>query len=119
MDSILISIKKLLGISAEYEPFDAEIITHINSAFSTLNQLGVGPANGFMIRDEDAVWSDFLPESMQLECVKTYMGQKVRLMFDPPDRTPVLQSLEKQVAEWEWRLNVVVDPAPTENVITN
>lgn len=117
MDSILISVKKLLGIAAEYEPFDAEIIAHINSVFSTLNQLGVGPAEGFMIEDEDAIWSDFLPTGTQLECVKTYMGQKVRLIFDPPDRTALLQALEKQVAEWEWRLNVAVDPAPTNIVV--
>lgn len=116
MESILTSVKKLLGISAEYEPFDAEIITHINSVFSTLNQLGVGPAEGFMIIDEDATWNDFLPAGKQLECVKTYMGQKVRLIFDPPDRANVLQALERQVAEWEWRLNVAVDLAPTEIV---
>lgn len=117
MDSILTSVKKLLGISAEYEPFDAEIVTHINSVFSTLNQLGVGPPEGFMIMDEDATWSDFLPAGQQLECVKTYMYQKVRLIFDPPASAATLQALERQIAEWEWRLNVAVDPAPT-NIVT-
>ena len=119
MDSILTSVKKLLGIAAEYEPFDAEIVAHINSVFSTLNQLGVGPAEGFMIKDEDATWSDFLPEGMQLECVKTYMGQKVRLIFDPPVSAATLQALERQVTEWEWRLNVAVDPAPTNIAVTD
>lgn len=119
MESILTSTKKMLGIAADYDHFDADIIMHINSVFMTLNQLGVGPDEGFMIMDEDACWSDFLPSGQQLEGVKTYMYQKVRLMFDPPVSSATLQALERQVTEWEWRLNVAVDPAiPNQEVIS-
>lgn len=119
MESILTSIKKMLGIGADYEQFDAELIMHINSVFMTLHQLGVGPAEGFTIGSKHAVWSEFLPEGQQLEGVKTYMYQKVRLIFDPPTGGALLQALERQIAEWEWRLNVAVDPAPTKIVTTD
>ena len=115
MESILTSIKKILGIDASYEHFDADIIMHINSVFMTLQQLGVGPAEGFKIVDEETVWKDFLPEGQQLEAVKTYMALKVRLIFDPPDRSIVVQAMEKQAAEFEWRLNVAVDPNPAQS----
>ena len=118
MESILTSIKKMLGIEESYEQFDAEIIMHINSVFMTLLQLGVGPTEGFTIASKHATWSEFLPAGQQLEAVKTYMGQKVRLLFDPPTSSALLQAMERQVAEWEWRLNVAVDPAPTEPTTT-
>lgn len=119
MESILTSIKKMLGIDADYTHFDAELIMHINSVFMTLHQLGVGPSEGYTISDSYGSWSDFLPEDRQLEAVKTYMGMKVRLIFDPPTSAATLQAMERQVSEWEWRLNVAVDPAPTEIVVTN
>lgn len=109
MDSILTSIKKLLGITAEYTQFDADLIIHINSVFSILTQLGVGPSTGFSIHDEYSVWTDFLPEDPRLEMVKTYVYLKVRLMFDPPDRSAVADAMKRQIDEFEFRLNVAAD----------
>lgn len=105
-DSILNSIKKILGIDPDYDEFDADIIMHINSAFATLDQLGIGPADGFMIDDDDAVWDDFLLGDTRLNSVKTYIGLKVRLVFDPPATSFGITAMEKQIAEHEWRLNV-------------
>ena len=111
MESILTSIKKLLGIAEEYEHFDNDIIMHINSVFMILTQLGVGPSKGFMITDSYAYWDDFLPEdSEKLQAVKTYMYMKVRLMFDPPTSSAVMESMNRTISELEWRLNVAVDP---------
>lgn len=110
MDSILISIKKLLGITGGYEHFDPDIIMHINSAFSVLNQLGVGPEEGFRIDGEGAEWSEFLKDDTRLEFVKTYIFLKVKLGFDPPFSSAVLESINRQISELEWRINVSVDP---------
>ena len=110
MDSILTSIKKLLGITEEYENFDQDIIMHINSAFMILNQLGVGPKNGFSINDKSSTWDEFIPESSNLEAVKTYVHLKVKLMFDPPLSSTVIEAIKSQINELEWRLNVSVDP---------
>ena len=111
MESILTSIKKLLGIAEEYEHFDNDIIMHINSVFMILTQLGVGPSKGFVITDSSASWDDFLPEGGEkLQAVKTYMYMKVRLMFDPPTSSAVMESMNRMVSEFEWRLNVAVDP---------
>ena len=104
MDSILTSIKKLLGITEGYEYFDADIIIHINSVFSILSQLGVGPPEGFSIKDKDAVWSDFLPESPLLEFVKSYTGIKVKMLFDPPLTSSVIESNNRILNELEWRI---------------
>lgn len=105
-DSILTSIKKLLGITEEYTHFDADIIIHINGVFMILSQLGVGSEEGFTISDASAVWSDFLPDGSNLELVKTYMYQKVKLLFDPPSSSTVMDALKRSVDEFEWRLNV-------------
>lgn len=110
MDSILTSIKKLLGIAEEYEHFDPDIIMHINSAFSVLTQLGVGPAEGFRIEDESTEWSEFLKDDLRLELVKTYIHLKVKLVFDPPSSSAVIESINRQITELEWRINVFVDP---------
>ena len=110
MDSILTSIKKLLGITEEYENFDQDIIMHINSAFMILNQLGVGPKNGFSINDKSSTWNEFIPEGNNLEAVKTYVHLKVKLMFDPPLSSTVIEAIKSQINELEWRLNVSVDP---------
>ena len=109
MDSILTSIKQLLGITAEYTQFHTDLIIHINSVFSILTQLGVGPSTGFSIHDEYSVWTDFLPEDPRLEMVKTYVYLKVRLMFDPPDRSAVADAMKRQIDELEFRLNVAAD----------
>ena len=114
MESILTSIKKLLGIAEEYEHFDNDIIMHINSVFMILTQLGVGPSKGFVITDSSASWDDFLPEGGEkLQAVKTYIYMKVRLMFDPPTSSAVIESMNRMINELEWRLNVAVDPGDT------
>lgn len=105
-DSILTSIKKLLGITEEYEHFDQDIIIHINSVFMILNQLGVGPSNGFSITDKTAVWSDFISEGVNIESVKSYIYLKVRLLFDPPTTSAVMESMNRIISELEFRLNV-------------
>ena len=105
-ESILTSIKKLLGITEEYTYFDVDIIMHINSVFSILTQLGVGPSNGFSIEDDSSTWDEFITDKSILESVKSYIYMKVRLMFDPPSSSFVLDSMDKMVKELEWRLNV-------------
>lgn len=106
MESILTSIKKLLGITEDYEHFDADIIMHINSVFMILNQLGVGPEKGFSISDETATWNDYLPDATNLEAVKSYIHLKVKLLFDPPLSSSVMESMQHIISELEWRLNV-------------
>jgi hypothetical protein len=116
--SILISTKKVLGIATDYTAFDLDIITHINAAFSTLTQLGVGPADGFMIEDADVEWYDYIANDIQLNTVKSYVFLKVRQLFDPPSTSYLITAMEKQIQEFEWRLNVNrettewVDPDP-------
>ena len=109
MESILTSIKKLLGIEEEYTQFDNDIIMHINSVFLNLTQLGVGPAEGFLIEDDTATWEDFIGDSNQLQAVKSYMYMKVKLLFDTPLSSSVIESMNRMIAELEWRLNVAVD----------
>ena len=109
MESILTSIKKLLGITEEYEHFDADIIMHINSVFLNLNQIGVGPEEGFFIEDETAEWVDFIGDSLPFHAVKSYMYLKVKLLFDPPLSSAVVESMNRQIAELEWRLLVAAD----------
>lgn len=106
MDSILTSIKKLLGITEAYDHFDTDLMIHINSVFSILTQLGVGPANGFSIAGKDAVWSDFMFDDARLEMVKSYVYLKVKLLFDPPLNSAVIESANRQLSELEWRINV-------------
>ena len=115
MESILNSIKKLLGIAEDYDYFDSDIIIHINSVFATLTQLGVGPEDGFSIDDESAKWEDFLPEERMLHSVKSYMFMKVKLMFDPPLSSAVIECTKEQIKELEWRLQVAVDSANTKS----
>lgn len=107
--SILTSIKKMLGVAEDYTEFDEDIITHINSVFLNLTQLGVGPEEGFMIEDNTSVWEDFIVDSIRLQAVKTYMYLKVKLLFDPPLSSSVTESFTRMIAELEWRLNVAVD----------
>lgn len=105
MESILLATKKLLGISSDYTHFDTDIILHINSTFMVLNQLGVGPLEGFSIANDKAIWDDFL-DGPQLEAVKTYMYLKVRLVFDPPTNSFLVEAVKDQIKELEWRLTV-------------
>ena len=107
--SILTSIKKLLGVAEDYTEFDEDIMTHINSVFLNLTQLGVGPEKGFMIEDNTAEWADFINDSVQLQAVKTYVYLKVKLLFDPPLSSSVTESINRMIAELEWRLNAAVD----------
>ena len=109
MDSILVSIKKLLGIAADYTHFDPDIIMHINSAFSILTQLGVGPPEGFRIEDNTKIWNDFIGDATKVDAVKSYIYLKVGLMFDPPTSSAVLSAKERQISELEWRLNVAAE----------
>lgn len=106
MDSILISIKQMLGISKEYDAFDAVLIMHINTVFMNLSQLGVGPNEGFSIIDEADKWSDFISEDPRLESIKSYVYLKVKLLFDPPMNSSVMNSISLQIKELECRLNV-------------
>ena len=109
MESILTSIKKLLGITEEYDQFDPDIIMHVNSVFMILTQLGVGPAEGFSIEDDTAVWTDFIQDVKKLESVKTYIYLKVKLVFDPPLSSAVIESMNRLINELEWRLNVAAE----------
>lgn len=113
-ESILTSIKKLLGPNEGYTQFDADIIMHINSVFAVLTQMGVGPAKGFSITDEDQEWKDFLPgDPPNFAMVKSYMYLKVKLLFDPPISSAAIESINQQIKELEWRLYEEADP--TEN----
>ena len=105
-ESILTSIKQFLGITEDYEHFDSVIIMHINSVFMILNQIGVGPSKCFSIKDKTAKWSDFISDAENLEAVKSYMYMKVRLLFDPPISSAVMECTNKMISELEWRLNV-------------
>lgn len=110
-ESILTSIKKLLGIDENYTHFDADIIIHINSVFSILTQMGVGPANGFSITGKDEKWSEFIADNMSIfALVKTYIYKKVQLLFDPPLSSAAIESINRQISEFEWRLFVAADP---------
>jgi hypothetical protein len=108
-ESILTSTKKILNVGADDLNFDLDIITHINSAFSTLNQLGIGPSNGFSIEDDSTEWSDYGVPEVQLHLVKDYIYMKCRLLFDPPGTSFLLKVYEEGIKEKEWRLTVLKD----------
>lgn len=108
-DSILDSIKKILGMPPDYDAFDTDLVIHINSVFGILAQLGVGPAGGFSISDNTTLWKSYLGDSKDLEMVKSYIALKVRLVFDPPTTGAVMDAMKEQIREYEWRLNVQVD----------
>lgn len=116
MESILTSVKKLLGIAEEYEHFDEDIIMYINDVFTTLARLGVGPSTGFSISDKYAIWSDFIPEnSILFNKVKTYVKRKCQLQFDPPQSSAHLNALTAMIAEDEWRLVEMAESIKTES----
>ena len=109
MESILTSIKKLLGIPEDYTQFDPDVIIHINSVLMILNQLGVGPSEGFSIQDSSAVWTDLVPDTRRIESIKSYVYLKVKLLFDPPQNSAVTSSYEKLIAELESRINIAAE----------
>lgn len=110
MDSILNSIKKLLGSTEEYTHFDPDITMHINSILSFLTQMGVGPAEGFSIEDSSSTWSEFIPPTdKRFLSVKSYVYMKVKMIFDPPLNAAVLEALKASINEFEWRLSVAAD----------
>ena len=116
--SILTSTKKILGIAQAYTVFDLDIITHINAAFSTLTQLGVGPVVGFMIEDDTTLWVDFIGADLQYNAVKSYVFLRVRQIFDPPATSYLIAAFDRQIEQLEWRLNTHreetgwIDPNP-------
>ena len=114
-DSILVTIRKLVCGDPYANHFDTDLLVHINACFSVLNQLGVGPEKGFVVTDETQNWGDYTADSTVLNLVKTYIALKVRLIFDPPLTSSVLDAMNKEINQLEWRLNVAVDPVKPTN----
>jgi hypothetical protein len=114
--SILNTIKKLIGISEDDTSFDQDLIVHINSSLMSVSQLGIGPSGGIFITDELNKWSDLLGERTDLEAVKTYIYLKVRLIFDPPSNSFLVDAIKKEISEIEWRLNSQVEEEVVNNV---
>lgn len=118
MGSILTSIKKMLGISEEYTHFDSDLIIHINAVLSILTQVGVGPSDGYVVIDENQNWEDFLPvNEKRLGLVVSYVYLKVKLLFDPPLSSAVIESMNKLISELEWRIIVSIETIEKEEVI--
>lgn len=116
-DSILKSVKKAIGLDATDTSFDLDVIMHINSVFTTLNQLGVGPEDEYMIDGNVETWTEFIGDQKNINSVRSYMYLKVRMLFDPPATSFALEAMDKQIKEYEWRLNVAVEkPIPVVEV---
>lgn len=109
MESILSSIKKLLGIADDYVHFDMDIIMHINSVLAVLTQLGIGPPDGFVVKDDNDTWESFISDTSKIEMIKSYVFLKVKLLFDPPLNSSVLESYNRSIDEFEWRLNFLAE----------
>lgn len=105
-NSILTTVKKLSGIEAEYDHFDTDLVIFINTTFMTLNQLGVGPEEGYSISGVEETWEDYLKEQKNLEAVKAYVSLQAKLFFDPPSSSALIEAMERQIAKIEWRLSV-------------
>lgn len=117
MESILLTIKKMLAIESDFDGFDTDIIVAINTAFMSLNQLGIGPEDGYSINDTEKKWSDYFGAKINLEGVKTYIYLKTRLIFDPPSNSFLVDAIARQIEELEHRLIdqmefFVTDPLP-------
>jgi len=108
-ESILLTIKQMLGIPSEYSVFDEELAVYINTVIAALRQLGVGPENGFAITGENESWEDYIGDTLMYENVKAYIYLKVRMMFDPPSSSFVLEAFKNQAAEIEWRIYIQAD----------
>ena len=104
-DRILVSTKKGLGIPEDYTAFDIDVMNHINAAFSVLNQLGVGPSEGFMIESSNDSWMDFTEDNVMLNMVKTYVYLKTKILFDPPATSFLIEAMNEQLAEYEQRIS--------------
>lgn len=112
-DSILTSVKKVLGIPSYYDHFDRDILLHLNTVMSILNQLGVGPEEGFIVEDDSTTWSDLFDgdiDTNKMMYVKSYVCLRVRLLFDPPTSSGAIDAMERQMRELEWRITVTRDP---------
>ena len=109
-DSILMTIRKLVCGDPYADHFDNDLLVHINACFSILNQLGVGPEDGFVVTDDTQSWSSYIADNRILNMVKTYVTLKVKKIFDPPLTSSVLEAMDKEISQLEWRLNVAVDP---------
>ena len=109
MESILRTIRKMIGPDETYTHYDTDLIIHINSALAVLTQLGVGPSEGFFIQDESATWNDFLGNDPKLEMVKSYVYMKVKLAFYPPSSSAVIDSMNRSISEFEWRANMAAE----------
>lgn len=116
-ESILTNTKKILGLAEDYEAFDFDVVTHINSTFSTLDQLGIGPEGGLVIEDKTSTWDELAVAPGWLSMIKTYTYLKVRMLFDPPSTSFTQEAMNKQIAEHEWRLSnyreLTVAPVPS------
>ena len=106
-DSILKTIRNMIGPSASYEVFDADLIISINSAFSRLCQLGIGPTKPFKVIDDNTAWTEFMPEEEMPDEVKQYIYLKTRIIFDPPESATVMNAYKEQIAELEWTMKEV------------
>jgi hypothetical protein len=113
-NSILNDIKKMLGIASDYTNFDTDIIIDINSVFMILNQLGVGPKDGFKITGADETWNNYVSDEDNLEAIKSYIHLKVKIMFDPPLNSTVMEAHKQMISEYEWRLNVQSEGGKTD-----
>lgn len=112
-ESILQTIRRMIGPSMLSNEFDTDLVVHINSALFDLCQLGVGPKGGFVVTGDTETWDDFIgASSVNLEAVKTFIYLKVKMIFDPPTVGGVIDAYQKMIKEYEWRLNVMVDPKP-------
>lgn len=112
-DSILTSVKKVLGIPSYYDHFDRDILLHLNTVMSILNQLGIGPEEGFIVEDDSTTWSDLFDgdiDTNKMMYVKSYVCLRVRLLFDPPTSSGAIDAMERQMRELEWRITVTRDP---------
>lgn len=114
MESILDTVKKSLGLNSEYYPFDETIIMDINMAIGALTQIGVGPEEGFVVRDSNATWEEFIGSDKRLEMVKNYIFLKVKQLFDPSSSSSVSTAVDNQIKELEWRISIQVDPIKKE-----
>jgi hypothetical protein len=118
-DSIFVSIKKMLGLEDNYTPFDSDILVHINSALMTLTQLGIGPEEGFIVEDYSTTWGDFLTNKVMLGAVKNYVYTYVKMLFDAPSNSFVMESLKSKLEEMGWRLKVQAESVKTFDFITD
>jgi hypothetical protein len=116
-DSIQLSIKKMCNVDADYTAFDDDFVMYINSALSDLNQLGIGPADGFSISDKSDDWDDFLDEGPIRDRAKTFVGLQVRLLFDPPQTSFAINMMQDQLKEMGWRLVAAQEDKESEEAV--